>query len=288
MRRLALLSIGIGTLAIALVLTSGQAEKKVSVKKERKAPSTIATMPPSSLDALYPPKAKQPIFLLRKLGLGNRFFGIVADLSVNELQHSMANFETFKAQYIEASKLVPEWRENFPLGPVEELGTTLRTGDRSKIMAAHEKVLKVCHECHTAYMPKVQQKYHWGDFDAISINDPLTNKEVAFNQLMDYLDTNFEGISVSVERGDRETAQKQFQGFNARFRAMKEICNYCHDTERRYYVDGSVQALIDKLGEALSGSSVDQKIVEPLTQRIGMESCFKCHLVHIPAAFAKF
>jgi hypothetical protein len=287
MRRFVLLSTGFGIFSIILVLMSGRAEEK-SVKQAKETPKSISAKLPSSLDTFFPPKAQQPTFLFRMLGLSTSFSGIVADLLENDLQHAKANFERFKAQYIEISKLVPQWGSNFPVGPVEELGTALKTGDKGKLMAAYEEAAKVCMKCHIAYMPMVQQKYHWGDFYAISINDPLTNKEVGFSQLMDYLDANFAGISVTVERGEREKAQRHLQGFNARFQALKEICSYCHDTDRKYYVDESVQALIDKLGEALSGSSVDPKVVEPLRQRIGMESCFKCHLVHVPAAFAKF
>ncbi|NIS61895.1 MAG: hypothetical protein GTO13_14710 [Proteobacteria bacterium] len=109
-----------------------------------------------------------------------------------------------------------------------------------------------------------------------------------FTQLKKYLAVNFAGIRVDIEQGQRENAQKQFQGFNARFQALKETCENCHDTESKYYVDEGVQALLDKLGQALAGSSVDPKVVGTLSQGIGMESCLKCHLVHIPAAYAKF
>ena len=104
---------------------------------------------------------------------------------------------------------------------------------------------------------------------------------------MQYLDANFAGISLNVERGDKEAAQKQFQGFSARFQAMKETCGNCHDSERKDYVDASVQALIDQLGQVLNGSSVDPKAAELLRQRIGMEGCIKCHWVHVPAAYAQ-
>lgn len=97
----------------------------------------------------------------------------------------------------------------------------------------------------------------------------------------------FAGIDLSVERGDKETAQKQLQGFNARFQAMKQSCGNCHDAKRKEYVDESVQTLIDQLGQALNAPSVDPKVVEPLRQRIGAEGCMKCHRVHVPAAFAQ-
>jgi cytochrome c5 len=288
MKRSTSLWIGVIVLAIVLGSVAGQAQEKEKPKHVKGSLKTVSGPLPSSLDTLYPPRANQPIFLIGMLGLDTPFSGIVADLLENAPQNAKADFDRFKAQYGEVSKLVPEWRKKFPMGPVKELEKALATQDRGKVMAAYEKVGMVCHNCHASAMPRVQQKYHWGNFDAISITDPLSKEQVAFNRLMQYLDANFAGISVSVERGDKETAQRQLQGFSARFQAMKESCTSCHDTERKYYVDENVEALIDKLGQALSGPSVDPKVVGPLIQGIGMESCAKCHWVHVPAAYAKF
>ena len=70
---------------------------------------------------------------------------------------------------------------------------------------------------------------------------------------------------------------------------MKDTCEECHGTEeRKYYVDESVQALVDEMGKALNKPSVDSKEVETLAQGIGMESCFKCHRIHLAAAYAKY
>ena len=173
------------------------------------------------------------------------------------------------------------------MDPVEGLGSALETGDQRKVMAAHDKVGKVCHDCHIANMPQVQQKYHWGNFFAITVKDPLTNEMVDFPSVKRSLSANFVGIGVDVEQGQRENAQKQFQAFKARFQTMKETCGHCHDTERKYYIDETVEDLIEKLGQALSASSIDPKLVGELGMGIGHESCFKCHLVHVPAAAAK-
>jgi len=85
-----------------------------------------------------------------------------------------------------------------------------------------------------------------------------------FTRLMQYLDANFAGISVNVERGDKEAAARHLRGFDARFQALKETCRSCHDAEKKYYVGESVQTLINQLGQALNESSVDPKVAEPL------------------------
>jgi cytochrome c556 len=272
-------------LLIALGSTVSQAETKGGAKQKNN--PNVAASPPRSLDAFFPPKAEQPIYLFRKLGLGSFFAGIVADLFENDPQNAKTNFETFKAQYVEISKLVPEWEKDFRIGPVEELGAALETGDRGKIMTAYERVGNLCRDCHIANMIKAHQKYHWGDFSAITVTDPLTKEQIDFLQLMRYLDVNYFAIGLDVAQGQKGNAQKQFQGFNTRFQTLKETCGNCHNSERKYYIDEDVQAMIDQLGRTLRESPIDPKKVGTLIQEIGMESCFKCHLVHFPAAFAK-
>jgi hypothetical protein len=287
MRRFAWLWIGLGILVTGLGYSGTQAQKKENPSQGGQAPKAMSAPLPSSLDALFPPKVEQPIFLFRKLEMGTYFSGIVSDLLEGDPGNAKVNFEKFKAQYEEISKLVPEWKGDFPQGPVEELGAALATGDQGKVMAAYEKMGEVCHHCHAVNMPKVQHKYEWRDFHAIKIKDPLTEEEVGFSRLKQYLQTNFAGIIVDVEQGQKENAQRQLQGFNARFQALKKICWNCHQTEPKYYVDEGVQALVDRMGQALGEASIDPKKVEALSQAIGNESCHKCHLVHSPAALSK-
>lgn len=247
---------------------------------------------PSSLDALFPPKAQEPIYLNRMFGLSTPFTGIIVDLLEGDIKNVQADFEMFKKQYEEVSNLVPEWKHDFPQEPVTNLGAALKSGDRGKIMEAYGKVGKVCHECHVEYMTKTYFKYHWKDFETIKVQDPLSKEEVTYSTFMQYISANLTGIGLDLQQGQKENALKQFQGFKARFGAMKEVCQECHDdkekkTERKYYVDESVMTLIDKLGQALNAPTIDSKVLGNLMQEIGGESCFKCHLVHVPAALAK-
>jgi len=278
MRRSVLLLVGVG-MVIGLVFITAYAEEKV--------PKAAAVRLPASLDSFYPPKAQQPVHLLRMFSLGGLFSGIASDLAESDIQDARDVFEKFKKEYVEISKLVPEWKKAYPMGPVEDLGMALKLGDRGKVMPAFGKVGAVCHDCHVKYMPMTHQRYHWGDFSAIKVKDPLSNEEVPLTRLKQYLDSNFAGIGLNLERGQKEKARKQVQGFSARFQALKTTCGRCHTGEIKYYVDEGVQGLIEKLGQAIENPSTDPKTAVELIQRIGMESCFKCHLVHVPAALAK-
>ena len=278
-------------LAFVLIFSLGyswsQSTKTQMSEKEDLALNDYAS-PPSSLDGLYPPQKKEPVYLFKMFELGTFFSGIIADLFENDLQNAKNNFEKFKTKYIEAAKLVPEWEKDYPIDPLDELKMALENGSKGKVMAGIEKVGETCHQCHVSNMAKVQQKYHWGDFGEIKIKDPLTNEEVSFAQLKQGLNVNFVGIGLDVEQGQKENARKQLHDFNERFQALKNTCQNCHKKEEmKHYVDQRVFSLIKNMELELNRSAHDPKVIASLTQKVGMESCFKCHLVHIPSAFAK-
>ncbi len=288
MKRVVSLSIATLTiLVIAIAFTSAQEQKTVSSEQAHEKPTGTI---PSSLDAFYPPKARRPIYHFKMLQLANPFAGIVIDLSEQDFQNVQADFKMFKIRYEEISKLVPEWEKEYPMDPVVELGQALGTGDQGKVMAAYEKVGKVCHDCHLAYMVKAQHKYHWKNVLAMKVKDPLTNQELGYVQFKHYMRGNWVGIGLDLRQGQLENAQKHFQGLKVRFQALKGTCSNCHDpkAEIKYYVDENVEALIDKLGQVLSTPPVDPKGLQALFQQVGMQCCFKCHLVHLPAAYAKY
>jgi cytochrome c556 len=214
--------------------------------------------------------------------------GIIVDLTENEPQNALSNYDKFKAQFQDVSKLVPEWTREFPLGPVEELGRALKTGHQDAVMKAFEQLNGVCLNCHLANMVRVQQKYHWGNFLAIKAKDPVTLEEIDSAKLMQYLDSSLSGISIDLAEGQKQNAFKQFQAFKLRFQTLKGVCEECHGTvPRKYYVDESVLAMISGLEQTLGAPSPDAPKANSLIQGIGMESCFKCHLVHIPAALIR-
>jgi hypothetical protein len=287
MRSPVLLFIAILFLAMEMGCAPDQSEEVARLRKENEALKAQVSPLPSSLDKLFPPEVNQPVFLFSMIEMGMSLSSIAVDFLENDAEGTKANFERFKTQYEEVSKLVPEWEKKFLMGPVEELGAALNTGDQGKVMGAFEKVGKVCHTCHISNMPRVQHKYHWGDFSQIIVADPITKEEVDYRRFMQYLEMSFVGIGVDLQQQQKEKAQEHFQGFKARFLEMKEVCMSCHDTEREYYVDQDVMGMVDKLGEVVKSETPDPKTIEELVMGIGMESCFKCHLVHVPGTYAK-
>lgn len=257
-------------------------EKEVAVLKEQKGP------PPAFLDRLYPPQAPAPIYLIEMIALEGAFTGLFVDLFEQDFANIPGDMEAFKAQYNKMrNEVVPEWKDRFPLEPITALEEALASQDPDQIMPAAMGIGAVCGNCHATYMTKVQQKYHWPRFDKVMVTDPLSQQKLPWAEFKLPMAINMNGIGHNLQQGQIDNAKQNFQAFNAQFDALRQACNSCHATERTYFVDDSVQADIDALGQALETTPPDAAAISGLMQKIGQESCGNCHLVHTPAAEAQ-
>lgn len=274
--------IGLVFLAGALVILSNVGVIGTSQKAEA---SAVAL--PASLEQYYPPKNPAPAYLLAMVDLGRSFSGMICDVLENDMENAQSNFEKFRKAYNEISFMIPEWKEKYPMSPIEQMRAALASGDPSKIMPAAESIGAACHNCHLTLMAPVQQKYRWGNFSDIILTDPLSGQDASFAQLMLMMETNFEGVANDLGQGQQEAALKQFEGFRARFQEMTNACDICHDTERYYFISKDITNMLSGLQSELSKPQCDTEIVSGYLQSIGQESCSKCHLVHIPAAYGQ-
>ncbi|NMC43440.1 MAG: hypothetical protein GYA46_05930 [candidate division Zixibacteria bacterium] len=270
-----------GLAAVLVVAVSGGRD---AVGQNSAAPANPL---PVSLAKFYPPENRAPVYYLAMHELAMPFSGVMADVMEQDMANARAGYEKFKEQYVRVAAMVPEWQALFPLQPVDDLGTALASGDPGKIMASGDAVGRVCHQCHLTATAPAQQVYRWDKFGDIAVPDPLSKRDVDFAMLMRMMEGNFAGIAGDLQQGQVENARMAFQGFDARFQAMAGTCELCHETERRYFVDPDIAAARKQLGEALNGASIDPAATGKLMETIGRESCAKCHLVHVPAAYAQ-
>jgi cytochrome c556 len=260
------------------------AQLKAEVERLRE----IAGPLPSSLDRLYPPAAKEPVFLLAMHAQAEPLFGVVLKATQGDMAGAKKYFGQFREAYGRASSLVPEWKDKFPAAPVDAVGTALEGGAPDKVMAALQALGEsVCARCHMVNMPKVMQVKHWSDFSVLSLTDPATRKPVPFAAFMFGLEMSFAGIGIELKEGHVDKAREYFAAFNGAMGELRTACAACHDSERKYYVDASAQSTIDALGAALKSPAPDAAAVGGLMDRIGMDTCHKCHLVHMPAAMTQ-
>ncbi len=278
-------------LVSCVILAAGcatqESDEIPALKREVAELKSVSGPPPNSLTALYPPKAREPIFLLGMHAMDAPLETMANDLEEGSLDRAKNDFEAFRTRYREVSKMVPEWEKAFSAGPVEELGAALESGDRTRIMKTAEGVGKVCDDCHLTNLPKAYQAYQWEEFSMVSVTDPKTGETLEFREAMSRLSRSFQGVQTGLERGEVDKARKYYEAFSSRFKAFSQTCEACHEKERRYFVDAEMQEAVARLGSALKSSSPDARVVSDVMRGIGEESCSKCHLVHVPAAYAK-
>jgi len=269
-------------LLISMVLNAAVASKSTP----QATPVTVSSLP-ASLDGLYPPKTERPVLFLAMHDLNAALTGVVVDINENDREGAVANFQRCEQLYREIALLVPEWKSWYPAEPVEELGRVVQAGTPGEVMAAVGKVGAACHDCHVATMVPVQMRYHWPDFNEITVHDPVAGVDIDFPEFMRMLNASMTGVANDLRQDQPVNARVQFAEFSRRMAALRESCDACHDSERAYFVDTRIESLLADIGVALAGSAPDPVAVAARNQRIGEESCFKCHLVHLPAAYSR-
>jgi len=276
---------------IAILLVAGCASPSSSeleaLKTEVAALKAQTGPPPSALDQFYPPAAQAPIYQIKMHELANPMSGMIADVMEGDAENVNGGYAAFKAAYMEVAEMVPEWKSLFPMEPVESLGTALQSGDQNAVMAAVQSVGAVCHDCHVNNIVRVQQKYHWPDFSKASALDPISGQEIVITAYMQAMEGSFSGVMSSLQQGQLDRARGYYREFSGRFVGLAELCINCHDTEREYFIDESVQRLVRGIGTELEATSPDAGRIGQLAQQIGEEACFRCHMVHLPAALAQ-
>ncbi len=256
----------------------------------------LAGPPPASLDQYFPPNGP-PTYLLEMFNMAGPFEAIGVHTQEGDMAYVKPSFDAFKAQYDKVSQMVPEWRKGFPEDPVEALGSAIDGGNPLKIGQAMGAVGQVCSDCHLVFQVKVQQKYHWRDFDTVTLIDPVTSANITFGDYMTAMAGSFEGALADLSIPANLTkAQNNVLAFDARFDELaKDGCKQCHtdpvtqkEIPRAYYADPASLGMIDQMVKDFGvGGPLNPPAAGALSGGIGNNICFNCHLVHMPAQTTK-
>ncbi len=237
---------------------------------------------PQSLDRYY--QTQPPEYLMKKFELGESLMGVIMNSQLGDLVNAKKSFIAFSGEYNDIANMVPEWRKYYDQKPVENLGAALDSGNASAILGAAGGLAESCDNCHTENMPSVWNRYNWKNFNDIEIRTPEGQLPWAAAKLK-YLVIGFDGIGLNIKKMNQTGAQQSFDLFKSMFSNMTAACSSCHATERRYYVSGDIQAMISDMGANIASGNLSR--AEGIRQKIGMESCYRCHVLHMPAQFAK-
>ena len=244
-------------------------------------------LPPKSLDQYY---QKAPSdYLMAMFGVLGPMGAMETYLKDGEIDKAKEFFVAFKTEYIKLSKMVPEWTKHFPSEPMDNLEKALNSRDYQKIDPAVQGVGKTCAACHQEHRPEVWYKYSWKNVEEINIPDPVSGKQLGYEEYMFGLHHSFSeiGTYLSEEKagGKFEKTVVALKNLQKRVEGLNESCKECHGKEdkRKYYTSSDVVDLLVKAGDELTKTQPNTENVIKVVQQAGMESCYKCHLVHIPA-----
>ena len=191
-------------------ITQLQADKAALQEQNKQLKELVGPLP-ASLDNYFPPKAQAPIWLIEMFALASPLESIEVDLQQGDIAGAKANYTAFKTQYAKMAEMVPEWKARFPMAPVEALGKALESGDPKQVGPAMGQVGQVCGSCHLANQTKAFVKYHWPDFEALKLTDPVSKESVAWVDYMRAMAGAFTGISNDLQQGQVDNAREELR-----------------------------------------------------------------------------
>lgn len=136
-------------------------------------------------------------------------------------------------------------------------------------------------------MPQIWNKFNWNDFSKLTMKTPNPEEPVLpFPAAkIKYLAAGFDGIGVNIKNNNQKGAKESFGLFKTMFDNMNSTCSSCHASAPKYYVSSDIRSMIDMMGEKINSGNLSE--AEGLRMGIGMESCYRCHVLHMPSQFAR-
>lgn len=240
---------------------------------------------PPSLGQYY--ESKPPVYLIKMFELGDALMGIGVNLQQGDMANAKKSFNDFSKKYKDSSNLVPEWNKYYNLSLVEKMGTSLDSGNVPAVFEDLGKVGESCAGCHKEKMPPVWIQYNWNDFSKMTLNTPNPDEPVLPwpDAKIKYLAPGFDGIGVNIKNNNQKGAQQSFGLFKTMFDNLNSTCSSCHISSPRYYVSEDIRGMIDNMGKNIDSGNLTE--AEGLRMGIGMESCYRCHVLHMSAQLAK-
>lgn len=239
---------------------------------------------PLSIDQYY--QSRPPVYLISMFELGTAMMGIGVNLQQGDMANAKKSYIDFSKKFKESSDMVPEWKKFYDQGTVDKIGTSLDSGDVPAVFENIGKVGEACVKCHKEKMPQIWIKYNWNDFGKLTMNTPNPDEPILPFPLakIKYLASGYDGISVNIKNNNQKGAQESFGLFKKMFDNMNSTCSSCHASPPKYYVSADIQAMIDTMGEKINSGNLSE--AEGIRIGIGMESCYRCHVLHMPAQYA--
>jgi len=243
--------------------------------------------PPKSLSKYYPPKSKQPKWIQQMHKMSSHFGGVFLNLKEKDFENVDKHADRLVEEYKKTSEMVPEWEEYFDIKAAETFAAAAKSHDIAKAGKASGGLGKTCGKCHAENEVSVWAKFHWPSFHKIKVTDPVSEKEIEFDEYMGIISSSFKGVTVNFGESQYGRAAKALKNFKLRFMELKSTCSKCHASQdvKRFYVgpdaDSAFAGLIQELNKDKPNPGKFWKNIGLL----GKTGCKHCHLVHRTNSF---
>jgi len=243
--------------------------------------------PPKSLSKYYPPESKQPKWIQQMHKMSSHFGGVFLNLKEKDFENVDKHADKLVEEYKKTSEMVPEWEEYFDIKAAEEFATAAKTHDIVKAGKASGGLGKTCGKCHAENEVSVWAKFHWPSFHKIKVTDPVSEKEVEFDEYMGIISSSFKGVTVNFGESQYGRAAKALKTFKSRFMELKSTCSKCHTSQdvKRFYVGTDADNAFDVLSQELNADKPSPGKFWKNIGLLGKTGCKHCHLVHRTNSF---
>lgn len=265
-----------------MAFAHGKKEEKISVKIET---------PPEILSRYYPPESMKMEFIEVMHGLSGPFKGTWIDAKEGQWEKALKNAEALETNYKKAYDMTGKaWQEKyFKLKAASDFRKAVAGKDMNQMGRTAKELGGTCGKCHQEQYVNVWLKFHWGDFEKIELEDPVTEKKMGFEDYKHLLVESFYTLMNDGKQGETANAAKGGKEFVQRYRGLKASCMKCHEDEqvKYFYVGGKVEKAMEDLSAQLRKEPLNMGEIFKNIGVIGKNGCKKCHLTHRWAAILK-
>ncbi len=243
--------------------------------------------PPKSLSKYYPPESKEPKWIQQMHKMSTHFGGVFVNLKEKDFENVDKHADKLVEEYKKTSEMVPEWEEYFDIKAAEAFAAAAKTHDIGKAGKASGGLGKTCGKCHAEQEVSVWTKFHWPSFHKIKVTDPISEKEVEFDDYMGSISSSFKGVTVNFGEGQYDRAAKALKTFKSRYMELKSTCSKCHATQdvKRFYVGPDADTAFAGLSKELNSEKPNPGNFWKNIGLLGTTGCKHCHLTHRTYSF---
>ena len=243
--------------------------------------------PPKSLSKYYPPVSKQPKWIQQMHKMSGHFGGVFLNLKEKDFENVDKHADKLVEEYKKTSEMVPEWEEYFDIKAAEAFSIAAKSHDIVKAGKASGGLGKTCGKCHAENEVSVWAKFHWPSFHKIKVTDPVSEKEIEFDEYMGIISSSFKGVTVNFGESQYGRAAKALKTFKSRFMELKSTCSKCHASQdvKRFYVGSDADNAFAGLSQALNTDKPNPGKFWKNIGLLGKTGCKHCHLVHRTNSF---